>query len=185
MTRKRWRLLFIIAGSVLVLYLVVGLILAGRNDEAVPPEDQPIVLHGGNVRGGNHTISTRAWSLSYDTGQFSPDGVMGTLDGVHDGLIYRKGKPYIRLDARHVALNAQTLDFTAIGRVHIQMLDDRYNRSFDTDYVTWTNDAKLLQMIHPSYLHVGGQTLKIGTITIDFSKNQVHLGKIAGSVGIP
>lgn len=184
-TRRRRRLLFIIGGSVLTIWLVIGLILAGRDDMPEPPTNPPIVLQGGNVRGGNHTISSRSWTLSYDRGQFSPDGVMGTLDGVHDGVIYRKGKPYIRLDARHVALNAQTLDFTAIGSVHIQMLNDPFHRSFDTDYVSWTNDAKMLQMQHPSYLHVGGQTLKISTIDIDFSKNQVHLGALNGSIGVP
>jgi hypothetical protein len=184
-TRKRWRLAIIIVGSALLVYLVVGVILAGRDELPIPPSDQPIVLQGGNVRGGNHTISSRSWTLSYDRGQFSPDGIIGTIDGVHDGIIYRKGKPYIRLDAKHVALNAQTLDFTAIGKVHIQMLNDPFNRSFDTDFVTWTNDAKLLQMQHPSFLHVGGETLKIGKITIDFAKNQVHVGPLNGSVGIP
>ena len=185
MTRKRWRIIFIVAGSALLLYVVVGLVLAGRDELPIPPSNAPIILQGGNVRGGNHTISSRSWTLSYDRGQFSPDGVIGTLDGVHDGVIYRKGKPYIRLDARHVALNAQTLDFTATGRVHIQMLDDPFDRSFDTDNVSWTNDAKQLQMQHTSYLHVGGETLKIASINIDFSKNQVHLGQINGSVGIP
>lgn len=182
---RRLRIVLIAAGSALLVYLVVGLILAGVNESPVPPDTAPIILEGGNVRGGNHTISSRSWTLSYDRGQFSPDGVTGTVDGVHDGIIYRKGKPYIELDARHVALNAETLDFTAVGRVHIKMLNDPMNRSFDTDYVTWTNDAKLLEMDHPSYLHVGGQTLKIRTITIDFSRNQVHLGELSGSVGIP
>lgn len=185
MSRRLRRTLLVAAGAALAIYLIVGLIEAGRNELPPPPANAPVLLRGGNVRGGTHTISTRSWSLSYDRGEFSPDGVTGTVDGVHDGIIYRKGKPYIELDARHVALNTQTLDFTAIGRVHIQMLHDPYDRAFDADYVTWTNDAKLLRMPHASYLHVGGQTLKISSITVDFSKNQVHLGAIAGSVGIP
>ncbi|MGH7736866.1 MAG: hypothetical protein ACREMP_03185 [Candidatus Tyrphobacter sp.] len=185
MTKQRWRIAGIAAGCALCVYLVVGIVLAGRDRVPIPQANAPIVLQGGNVRGGTHTISTRSWTLSYDRGRFSPDGVVGSLDGVHDGIIYRKGKPYIRLDAKHVELNAQTLDFTAVGRVHIAMLDDPYRRSFDTDLVTWTNDAKLLQMEHTSYLHVGGQTLRIATITVDFSKNEVHLGALSGAVGIP
>lgn len=184
-SRKTLRVTGIVAGCLLLAYVVVGLILAGRDEIPTPPANAPVILQGGNVRAGNHTISSRSWTLSYDRGSFTPDGVTGTLDGVHDGIIYRKGKPYIELAARHVELNAETLDFTALGRVHIHMLHDPYQRSFDTDFVTWTNDAKLLEMTHPSYLHIGGQTLEISTITINFSQNQVHLGKIAGSVRIP
>ena len=185
MTWRRWRLVAIVAGSALAIYLVVGIILAGMNLPQTPPANGPIVLRGGNVRGGSHTISTHAWTLSYDRGEFSSDGTIGTLDGVHDGIIYKNGKPYVEIDARHVALNTETLDFTAIGKVHIQMLHDLYQRSFDTDYVTWTNDAKLLNMIHASYLHVGGETLKISTISVDFTKNEIHLGRIDGAVRIP
>ncbi len=186
MTRKkrlRWAL--IAAGCAFLAYVIVEIVLAGRGPSPTPPANAPIVLRGGEVRGGSHTVATHSWSLSYDRGEFSSDGITGTLDGVHDGIVYRKGKPYIAIDARHVALNTQTLDFTAIGRVHIRMLKDPYRRSFDTDYVTWTNDAKLLSMEHPSFLHVGGQTLRIRTITIDFDKNEVRLGALDGSVGIP
>lgn len=185
MIARRWRLALIIAGFALVVYVIIGIILAGINQPPIPPQNGPIILRGGNVRGGSHTISTRAWTLSYDRGEFSNDGTIGTLDGVHDGVIYKKGKPYVEIDARHVALNTETLDFTAVGKVHIQMLHDPFQRSFDTDYVTWTNDAKLLDMIHTSYLHVGGETLKISTISVDFTKNEVHLGRIDGSVRIP
>jgi hypothetical protein len=183
--RKRWRWIGGIALGALVVYAIVEMVLAGFGAPGPPNENAPIVLQGGQVRGNNHKVATRSWSLSYDRGEFSPDGVVGTLEGVHDGVVYRKGKPYVEIDARRVTLNTQTLDFTAVGRVHIRMLGDRYQRSFDTDYVTWTNDAKMLSMSHPSYLHVGGQTLKISSITVDFDKNHVHLGSIEGSVGIP
>jgi hypothetical protein len=183
--KKRRRQLLIGACVGFGIFLVVGIVLAGLGELPNPPNSAPIVLEGGNVRGNNHMVASRSWSLSYDRGEFSPDGTTGTLDGVHNGIIYRKGKPYVEIAARHIALNTQTLDFTAVGLVHIQMLDDPMQRSFDTDYVAWTNDAKLLRMDHPSFLHVGGQTLKIRTIAIDFDKNEVHLGHIDGAVGIP
>jgi hypothetical protein len=183
--RKRWRLGAGIAIGALAIWITVELILAGRDIPALPPAGAPYVLQGGEVRGSNHVVATRSWRFSYDRGQFSPDFTTGTLDGVHDGIIYRNGKPYLRVDARHVSINAQTLDFTAVGLVHIQMLDDPYDRSFDTDYVAWTNNAQLLQMPHPSFLHVGGQTIRIKSITVDFVKHEVHFRRIEGSVGIP
>ncbi len=183
--RRHRRLILGTAIGALTVYVVVELILAGKGLPVMPPTGAPIMLREGEVRGSNHVVASRSWRFSYDRGQLSPDYATGTLDGVHDGIVYRKGKPYLRLDARHVSLNAQTLDFTAVGMVHIQMLDDPYHRSFDTDYVEWSNNAKLLQMIHPSYLHVGGQTLKISSISVDFDKNEVHLGKIEGSVNFP
>jgi hypothetical protein len=182
---KRRRLIVGAAIAAFTIWVVVELVLAGRGLPGMPPASSPMILQGGEVRGSNHVIATRSWRFAYDRGELSPDGTSGTLDGIHDGIVYRKGKPYLRIDAQHVSVNLQTLDFTAVGLVHVQMLADPYDRSFDTDYVTWTNNAKLLQMTHPSYLHVGGQTLKIGSISVDFDKNEVHLGKIEGSVAIP
>lgn len=183
--RSTWRRVLLAGAAALGLYLIVGIILAGRGELPNPPSSEPIVLHGGRARGNNHTIASRSWSLSYDRGEFSSDDTTGTLQGVHDGIVYRKGKPYLEISARRVSLNTQTLDFTAVGLVHIEMLNDTSHRSFDTDFVSWTNDAKLLRMDHPSYMHVGGQTLKIRSIAIDFDKNEVHFGKIDGSVGFP
>ncbi len=185
MKHRGVRFALIGAAVALAIYIIVGIVRVGNGPEIMPSGSAPIVLQGGNVQSANHTISSRSWSLRYKRAELSPDGIIGSVDGVHDGIVYRNGKPYVEIDAAHVSLNAQTLDFTAVGRVHVQMLDDPFGRSFDTDYVTWTNDAKLLEMQHPSYLHVGGETLKIQSITVDFVKNQIHLGAIDGAVRIP
>jgi hypothetical protein len=39
-------------------------------------------------------------------------------------------------------------------------------------------------MPHPTYFHSDGNTLKVATISVDFDKDQVHLGKIGGAVEI-
>jgi hypothetical protein len=39
-------------------------------------------------------------------------------------------------------------------------------------------------MQHPSYVHFGGQTLRISGITVDFDANTIHLGKLSGNVDI-
>ncbi|MGC1382001.1 MAG: hypothetical protein WA814_13380 [Candidatus Baltobacteraceae bacterium] len=177
-----WRRLGIAAGVLVLVYVVVEVILAGGGTPPLPPAQVPIDLKGGHVM--NNHIATKSWSFDYDRARLSPDGMSGSVDGVRNGIVFRKGKPYLRVSAEHVRLNVGTLDFTAVGKVHIERIDDPEHRSFDTDLVTWTNDAKLLRMQHPSYIHTGGQTMRIDGITVDFDDNTVHLGKLSGRVDV-
>jgi hypothetical protein len=180
--QRLWKRLGIVAGALVVVWVVVEVVLAGGGAPPPPPGQVPIDLRGGHVL--NNHISTKSWSFDYDRARLSPDGMSGSVDGVRNGVVFRKGKPYLRISAQHVQLNIQSLDFTAIGKVHIERIDDPQGRAFDTDFVTWTNDAKVLRMTHPSYIHSGGQTLRIDGITVNFDDNTIHLGKLSGSVDV-
>jgi len=177
-----WKRLAVAAGVALGIYVVVEVVLAGGGTPPIPPSQAPIDLRGGHVL--NNHIATKSWSFDYDHARLSPDGLSGSVDGVRNGIVFRKGKPYLRISAKHVQLNIQTLDFTAVGKVHIERIDDPEHRSFDTDLVTWTNDAQLLRMSHPAYVRSGGQTLLINGITVNFEDNSIHLGKISGGVDV-
>jgi hypothetical protein len=181
--RKRlWKRIGIAAALLLGVYVVVEVVLAGGGTPPLPPGQIPIDLRGGHVM--NNHIATKSWSFDYDHARLSSDGMSGTVDGVRNGIVFRKGKPYLRVSAKHVRLNVQTLDFTAVGKVHIERIDDPERRSFDTDLVTWTNDAKMLRMEHPSYVHSGGQTLRIDGISVNFDDETIHLGKLSGRVDV-
>jgi hypothetical protein len=169
-------------GLALGAYVVVEIILAGAGAPPPPPNQAPIDLRGGHVL--NNHIATKSWSFDYDHARLSSDGMSGSVDNVRNGIVYRKGKPYLRISAKHVVLNIQSLDFTAVGKVHIERINDPQHRAFDTDLVTWTNDAKILRMAHPAYVHSGGQTLRIDGITVNFDDNTIHLGKISGGVDV-
>jgi hypothetical protein len=177
-----WRKLAIVAGVLFGVYVVVEIIVAGGGAPPPPPNQMPINLLGGHVL--NNHIATKSWSFDYDHAHLSPDGMTGSVDGVRNGIVFRKGKPYLRISAQHVQLDIESLDFTAVGKVHVERIGDPQHRAFDTDLVTWTNDAKLLRMQHPSYVHFGGQTLRISGITVDFDANTIHLGKLSGNVDI-
>ena len=177
-----WKRLAVGGGVALAIYVVVEIVLAGGGTPPVPPNQAPIDLRGGHVM--NNRITTRSWTFDYDHARLSPDGLSGTVEGVRNGIVFKKGKPYLRISAKKVTLNIQSLDFTAVGKVHIERIDDPQRRSFDTDLVTWTNDAKILKMTHPAYIHSGDQTLRIDGITVNFDDNTVHLGKVAGGVNI-
>jgi hypothetical protein len=181
--RKRlWRRLGWGAGVLFAIYVVVEVVLAGRGTPPLPPAQAPIDLRGGHVM--NNHIATKSWSFDYDHARLSPDGMSGSVDGVRNGIVFRKGKPYLRISAQHVRLNIQSLDFTAVGKVHIERINDPQRRAFDTDLVTWTNDAKVLRMQHPSYIHSGGQTLRIDGIAVNFDDDTIHLGKLSGKVDL-
>ncbi len=180
MRRKiKWTAIAWIAGIALVVYVTIEVILAGRGTPPIPPSSQTIDLRGGHVQGNR--ITSKSWSFDYTHAQLSPDGTVGTVDGVRHGIVFRKGKPYLRISAEHISVNTQTLDFTAIGKVHVERINDPQSRSFDTDLVIWTNNAKLLHMDHPSYLHSGDQTLKLENVTINFDTDQIQFGRINGS----
>jgi hypothetical protein len=180
-----WKRIGWIAGVLLAIWFIVGILLAGREVAPPPPGSQPIMLRGGHVS-GNH-ISTRSWRFDYTNAQMSPDGILATLDGVKNGVVYKKGKPYLSINAQHVSINTQTLDFTATGDVHVEMLHpkDHISKSFDTDLVQWVNATKMLQLTHQSLFRSNGQTLKVATITVDFNTNEIHLGKLNGTVEAP
>ena len=136
-----WKRLALVAGLAFGVYVVVEIVLAGGGTPPLPPNQSPIDLRGGHVL--NNHIATKSWSFDYDHARLSPDGLSGSVDGVRNGIVFRKGKPYLRISAKHVQLNIQSLDFTAVGKVHVERIDDPERRAFDTDLVTWTNDAKV------------------------------------------
>ena len=177
-----WKWIAWIAGGGLAIYLTVGIILVGRDTPPIPPSSQMVDLRGGQVHGNR--ITNKAWSFDYDHATFSPDGTTGTVDGVRNGVVFRKGKKYLRISAEHISVNLQSLDFTAIGKVHVERINDPEKRSFDTDLVVWANGSKLLHMDHPSYIHTSGQTMRLDGVTIDFDSDTVHIAKLGGNVDI-
>lgn len=185
MKRFNWRLAAVCVAAALVIWIVVGVVLAGRDVPPAPPGSQPITLFGGRVNGNR--ISTKSWTFEYKKAQMSPDGVVATVDGVKRGIIYKKGKPYLSITAEHVQINTQTFDFTATGDVHVAELRPKngMTRSFDTDLVEWLNSTKMLTLRHPSIVRTGDQVLRVSSLTVDFDKNVIHMGKISGNVQAP
>ncbi|HUN29114.1 MAG TPA: hypothetical protein VMV65_04880 [Alphaproteobacteria bacterium] len=180
--RIKWRLIAAIAGGAIAIWIITEVILAGIGTPPLPSDQIGITLRGGHVQGSR--IVTKAWSFDYRDAQLSPDGATGTVDGVHDGVVFKHGKPYLKITAERISIDTMSLNFTAIGKVTVVMIGDPLKRSFDTDLVEWTNATKLLLMPHPSYLHAQSHTLAFSTVTIDFGKDQIHFGAIRGSTEV-
>jgi hypothetical protein len=176
--KVRWKRIAIVAGILFFIYVAIEIYLAGGGSLPPAPSTVPLVLHGGHVV-TNH-IATKSWYFDYEHAQLDQDGTSGSVDGVRNGVLFRKGKPYLRISAQHVQVDLEDLDFTAIGKVHVERIGGKEPYSFDTDLITWTNNAKLLNIDHPAYFHSGGQTLLVNGITVDFDANTIHFKKING-----
>ena len=180
--RLPWKRIAWITGGIVAVWVVIEILLAGLGTPPLPTNNNAVTLKGGHVQGNR--ISSRSWSFDYQKAELSPDGTTGTVDGVRNGIVLKRGKPYAKVSAEHISLDTNSLNFTAIGKVHVVLINDPQHRSFDTDLMNWTNQTQMLVMDHPSYLHMAAQTLKLKNVTIDFTKDQVHLGAITGGVEI-
>src|SRR5271166_823273 len=111
MQRKRnwWRWGALAAGGALVIWLVVGVILAGIGTPPLPPDQTGITLNGGSVKGNR--ITTKSWSFDYKNAQLSPDGTTGTVEGVRDGIVYKNGKPHLKITAQRISVDTMSLNF--------------------------------------------------------------------------
>lgn len=181
--KRTWRRIAIVAGIIVAVWVALEILFAGGTLPPIPPDQTGITLRGGHVNGNR--VTTKSWTFDYESAQLTPDGTSGTVRGVRDGIVYKKGKPYLKVSAEQITIDTQSLNFTAVGKVHVTLVGDAEHRSFDTDLIEWTNGAKELRMDHPSYLHSGGQTLKLQSVTIDFDTNKIHFGSVGGSLEIP
>ncbi len=181
MPRFKWRTFAFVCGVALVAILAEGLILSGR-DIPPPMGSTPAILAKGQISA--HRWKTKSWSLEYDRAQMSPDGSYAEVDGIHNGVLYRDGKPYLSISAQHISANTLSDDFTAIGRVHIAELRGAQSRSFDTDLISWSNAMKTLTLAHPSIIKAGKGALTVESARINFATGAVHLGRIRGAFTI-
>ena len=183
-TRKwNWRKIAYAAGTVVLIWLIIGVVLAGREPAPPVPDTQPLTLHGGRVTGNR--MSTKSWMFEYQKAEMSSDGVFATVDGVRQGVLYKNGKPYLSVTAEHVSVNTQTFDFTAVGDVHVTQMQDTGGapRSFDTDFIQWVNVSKILLLPHPSVVRSGGGTLKVTSINVNFNTGEIRFGGMQGGIG--
>ncbi len=181
--RKSWRVrLFVLAGLAIVVYLGASVYLTERDAPQPPSNQQQIIIKGGVVTGNR--ISSKSWTFTFDRATTTPDGSIATVYGVRDGVLYRAGKPYLKIDAKEVNINTTSFDFTALGAVHLESLSKKQQRSFDTDLVSWSNATKILRLDHPSYIHTGKATLQVRSLLVDFNKGELHLGELSGNVDI-
>lgn len=174
---RRWKTVWQVAFVCFIGITIEGVVLSGHDLPPLPGA-HPVFLGAGGVTA--HKMSTKTWALFYDHAQTSPDGSLAEIDGIHNGVFYKNGKPYVTISAKHVSVNTLSQDFTATGDVHITQLKGATARSFDTDLIVWSNGNRLLTLSHPSVIKTGDRTMLVQNATFNVQTGDIHLGKIGG-----
>jgi hypothetical protein len=173
---RRW-----IAGVSLGLLAYVGLRVYLAGKEVVPPPQSavPVIVGHGIARG--ERLTSHSWSIDYDKITTSVDQTFVTVDGVRDGIVYKNAKPYLRLRAAHVTVNMITHDFTASGPIHVESVNKKKPRAFDTTSAVWTEAAQRLDLAQPIVVTSPGSTLHVQKLSLDVRSGTLRLEHIDGS----
>lgn len=174
------RILWICAAA-LVLFLGIGIYDAGKNEVAPPPANTQIVFKRGLADG--HRLRFKSWSARYDRIVSNADQTILDLDGIRDGVIYKKGKPYLHVRAAHMTVNTLTRDFTARGPFHVESVGSKPRRSFDTDDATWNDAAQTMTFARRIVIHSGNDDpLAVGSLTLNVRSGNIALRDVTGPV---
>lgn len=172
-----WKRLATIASIVLLLALGYALWQAG--EENIPPPSETQTLEKGQAEGRRG--ESASWEFTYDRVTTLSDQVTQEIEGIHDGVYWKNGKPLIHMRAYSAVYNSLTHDFTVTGPIHIEIDDHGKTRTFDANAATWTNASQTLRI--PGTAIVGSQNgarLTVSDITVNLTTGQYTLGKIQG-----
>lgn len=174
--RKRW---IVTASLLFVAFAIFQVYLAGRDEIPPPQSAAPVVLSSGIARG--ERVTTHSWSIDYQKITTSADQTFITVDGVRDGLIYKKGKPYLRVRANHVNVNMLSHDFVASGPVHVESVSHKNFHAFDTTSAIWSEAAQRLDLSAPIVITSPGTTLHVQKLSLDVRTGALHIDHPDGS----
>jgi lipopolysaccharide export system protein LptC len=126
-------------------------------------------------------LDGKTWSLDYQAAAMSPDGSVANVDDVHDGLILRDGKPYMRMSAKHVTANLLANDFVVTGPVTFTEVGGQH-RKLVTVGAHYSGNDHTLHLDHPTTIQEGPATLHVATAVVNFQTGQTTLGRIVGTM---
>ena len=173
---KRW---VTIASVLFAGWVVVQVYIAGKEEVPPPQTAAPVTFGRGSARG--ERVNGHSWSIDYDKVSTSPDETFVTAEGVRDGIIYKAGKPYLRIRAQHMTVNMVTHDFVATGPVHIESVGHKNFHAFDTTSAVWTEATQRLDLSKPIVVTSPGTSLHVQQLSLDIRTGALHVGDAHGS----
>jgi hypothetical protein len=171
------------AGIALVVLAVltwvgVGIYRAG-GDVPPPPLMPETKLTSGHAE-GRRVNGQASWSLDYDHVTASPDTTVATLENVRHGELYKGGKPFMRMIARHVVVNTLSNDFVVTGPLELIENDGKHNRHLTSDAASYSGALQTLTLTHPSKISSDGARVKVATATVNFKSGDMSFGPLVG-----
>ncbi len=173
-----WRPAAVAAGLAVLGWVAYETVHAGSE---IPPShtDGPTRLTNGEASGKR--IDGKSWSLDYDNAVMTPDGSGADIENVHNGVIFRNGKPYMHMRAQHVSANLNLNDFQTIGPVSFVEIGGHHRR-LDTIDAHYEGYAHTLILAHPTTIRQDGAEVTVANASINFLTGETKLGRIAGSL---
>ncbi len=126
-------------------------------------------------------LDGKSWSLDYAAASISPDGAVANIDNVHDGIIMRNGKPYMRMTAKHVTANLTFNDFVVTGAVTFTEIGGQHRR-LETVGAHYSGNDHTLRLDRPTTIVQGPATLHVTTAVVNFQTGETTLGRIVGTM---
>jgi hypothetical protein len=165
----------------LIAWIVYEVYDAGRGG-MMPPAPQPVIMDKGRAHG--ERLTTHSWAIEYDKIVGNSDQSVLDLEGVHNGVFFRNGKPFLHLRAKHITVNSVTHDMSAVGPLHIETVDPKHFRSLDTTALTWNQASKLLILPNETTIKGGKNDppLVVRSVTVETEKGQMHMEGIRGRI---
>ena len=164
-----------------IVAVTIGIYRAGDHELPAPNTNADVIFHGGTAVG--RRIATKSWSASYDRVVSNADQTMLVVDGVHDGVIDKKGKPYLRVSAQHVTVNTISHDMVITGPLHVETIGHDPARSFDTDGANWNDGMQLLTLPKRVTVHTKNDPpVVFSSATFNIKTGEIVMNDFAGKI---
>jgi hypothetical protein len=172
------RALITASALALTIWCAVSIYRAG-GDVPAPPTTPQTKLTVGHAE-GRRIDGKPSWSLDYDKVVTNTDLSTATLDGVHNGEIYKHGLPFMKLTAKHMVINTITNDFTITGPFQLVENDGKHQRTLTSDAATYTGFDQTLLLTHPSNIKNDGVNLAMKNAKINLKTGDTTMGPLIG-----
>jgi hypothetical protein len=180
--RPPLKLLLAAAGALLLGYVCAGIYVAGLDTSGPPANTSAVTFKGGNALG--QRITGKSWTARYGKIVTNPDQTIVDVDDVTQGIIFKNGKPYLHVQAKHMTINTLTHDFAASGSIQIETAESSsLHRTFVTDTATWSDATQRLVLPHKCVIETGAELpLTVGSLNLDVRTGQVEVHDVAGGM---
>jgi hypothetical protein len=171
----------LILGAALAAYVGYGIWMAGRNETMIPSSNGPVLFKTGNAIG--QRLNGRSWSTVYERISTSTDQTQLDLYGIKHGLIYKDGKPYLKVTAERMTVNTVTRDFNATGKLHVETVGKKPMRTFDTETANWNDALQTLTLPDKAKFGTGAALpLLVGSAVFNVKTGELEMHQVAGAV---
>lgn len=168
---KRELQIFVIAVIVFALAFFGIIFFAGRDFKWDKPDD----IKATETIFIARSKGEKLWEIRARFVRITPDGQTAIYKDVTQGVIYRQEKPFLLIKAKNIKLNLHNFDFIASDGIDISTQD---NRSFHTEKIYWSSDAKKLYCPDETIVKAEGKTLRAKTVSIDFRNGEITMSGI-------